>query len=360
MAARHGGWPMVAVITTVAAGGCGHGPVLAAEPRIPPCRQLVALDGGADLPAVRWFGPGQDDEVVRHYRWCRAAGPLAVFRPLAVSASAADSLAIVSFNVNLGAAPLAEFVDSLRAGAFSGGVPVPDFVLLVQETFREGDAVPGQVARGSGTGRSRFPVPRAGRRLDAARVADSLRLHLFYVPSMRSGRGRNPNGQGEDRGNAIFATRPLSDLAVVELPFFGQRRAAQLARIRGTSSTGRPWSVQVANVHFDVGRVGPSALSAGRARQARAMAQVVDSAGAVVLGGDLNAFSLLGTAESVQILQAAFPQTVQADELPTRGGQRLDYLFFRLPPGYQAAPYRRVPATFGSDHHPVMGWVRFE
>jgi endonuclease/exonuclease/phosphatase (EEP) superfamily protein YafD len=115
----------------------------------------------------------------------------------------------------------------------------------------------------------------------------------------------------------------------------------------------------VANLHFDVGPIGPSALSAIRARQARAIAQVIDSSGAVVAGGDLNAFSLTGTAESVRILRAAFPQTVQGDSLPTRGPQRLDYLFFRLPHGYQTTAYRTLPLDLGSDHRPVLGWLRF-
>jgi endonuclease/exonuclease/phosphatase family metal-dependent hydrolase len=343
-----------------AAAGCGHGAVVGADPKFAPCREVAALDGG-DVPDVRWFGPGQDDEVVRHFEWCRAVGPLAVARPDGEGDEApVDSLAIVSFNVNLGAASAIELVDSLKAGAFTAGAPVTDFILLLQETIREGEGVPDRVPKGSGTGRGVFPSPRRGPRLDIVRIADSLRLHLFYGPAMRSGKGRNPSGLSEDRGNAMLSTLPLSSLVMVELPFGGARRVAQLARVTGRTRLGRAWSLQVGNLHFDVGPIGPSALSAIRARQARAIAQIADSTGAVVVGGDLNAFSLRGTAESVKILQRAFPQTVQGDALPTRGPQRLDFLFFRLPGGFETRPYRTLPFDFGSDHRPVMGWVRFD
>jgi endonuclease/exonuclease/phosphatase family metal-dependent hydrolase len=355
-------------LLTFAAIGCGHGAVVGADPKFAPCREVVAHDGG-DVPEVRWFGPGQDDEVVRHFEWCRAVGPLVVSRPSRQGAGTdrpvdslavhVDSLAIVSFNVNLGAASAIELVDSLRAGAFTAGSPVADFVLLLQETIREGEGVPDRVPEGSGTGRGVYPGPRKGPRLDVVRIADSLRLHLFYGPAMRSGKGRNPSGLAEDRGNAMLSTRPFSSLVMVELPFGGARRVAQLARVTGRTRSGRAWSLQVGNLHFDVGPIGPSALSAIRARQARAIAQIADSTGAVVVGGDLNAFSLRGTAESVKILQRAFPQTVQGDSLPTRGPQRLDFLFFRLPGGYETRPYRTLRFDFGSDHRPVMGWVRF-
>jgi endonuclease/exonuclease/phosphatase family metal-dependent hydrolase len=363
-----------ALLSLLAAAGCGHGAVVGADPKFAPCREVVALDGGP-VPEVRWFGPGQDDEVVRHFEWCRAVGPLVVARPDGEVAGtgngevagtgrrpdglAVDSLAIVSFNVNLGAASAIELVDSVRSGAFTAGAPVTDFVLLLQETIREGDDVPDRVPKGSGTGRGRFPAPRTGPRLDVVRMADSLRLHLFYGPAMRSGKGRNPRGLAEDRGNAMLSTLPLSRLVMVELPFGGARRIAQLGTVSGRTRSGRAWSLQIGNLHFDVGPIGPSALSAIRARQARAIAQIADSSGAVVVGGDLNAFSLRGTAESVKILRRAFPETLQGDSLPTRGPQRLDFLFFRLPEGFETSPYRTLPFGFGSDHRPVIGWVRF-
>lgn len=338
---------------------CGHGVVLEAEPQFPRCRQVAPVDGDSTVPPVRWFGPGQADEVVRHFEWCRAVGPMVLLRPDRPRAKPVDSLAIVSFNMDMGAASALDLVDSLRAGAFTGGAPIADFVLLLQETFREGDLVPDPAPAGSGVGRARFPSPRSGDRLDVVRLADSLGLDLFYAPIMRSGKGRNPRGLPEDRGNAMLSTVPQSRFVMVELPFAGTRRVAHLATMSGTTSSGREWSLQIANVHFTVGPVGPSALSAARARQARAMTAAVDSVGAVVLGGDLNAFSIFGTAESVQILGRALGGSEQGDGAATRGWQRLDYLFFRLPPGFSTRPYTRLPLSFGSDHYPILGWVVF-
>jgi endonuclease/exonuclease/phosphatase family metal-dependent hydrolase len=297
--------------------------------------------------------------VTKVFRWCRAVGPLALYRPERPQPPAVDSLAIVSWNIHVGGGAVVDLIDSLGAGSFTGGRPVEHFVLLLQETFREGGGVPEAAPDGSGSGRARFNRPPLGGRLDITRVADSLGLFLFYVPSMRNGRGAGPRGLPEDRGNAILSTVPLTRLTVVELPFFGQRRVAQLATIAGRTARASEWRLQLANVHFDIGQIGPAALSAGRARQARAVAQVADT-GAVVLGGDLNAFTILGTSASVQILREAFPQSVQADSAPTHRGMRIDYLFYRLPPEYRGRPYHRLGSAFGSDHYPLLGWVLFE
>ena len=137
-----------------------------------------------------------------------------------------DSLAIVSFNVNLGAASAIELVDSLRAGAFTAGAPVTDFILLLQETIREGEGVPDRVPKGSGTGRGVFPAPVTGRAWTSFESPTRSGFHLFYGPAMRSGKGRNPGGLPEDRGNAMLSTRPLGGLVMVELPFGGARRVA--------------------------------------------------------------------------------------------------------------------------------------
>lgn len=180
--------------------GCGHGAVLAPEPRIPSCRQ-VSVAGAIDrAPALSWFGPGQADETVRHFQWCRAVGPVVVAGPAWSGQQPVDSLLVVSYNMDLGAASAVEMVDSIRAGALTGGSRVDHFLLLLQETFREGPSVPAVAPEGSGTGRARYPEPPRGKRLEIVRAADSLGLHLFYVPAMRSGRGPNPEGRAEDRG----------------------------------------------------------------------------------------------------------------------------------------------------------------
>lgn len=343
----------------VALAGCGHGPVVAPETQVPPCRQLAVRPERPVPPSVRWFGPGQDDEVVRHFQWCRAVGPLHFSGPAHRSSEPVDSLAIVTYNMNLGAGAVTAVLDSLVAGGFSGGVPIRDYLVLLQETIREGASVPDRVPSGSGAGRARYPAPSAGKRIDVVALAERSGLHLFYSPAMRSGNGPNPRGLSEDRGNAILSTIALEGLTMVELPWGGARRIAQVATVRGVAAGGHRRSLDVANVHFDVGPLGPSALSAIRARQARAMVAVLDSSRSVVLGGDLNSFSLTRTAESVQILRRGFPDGPLGDPAPTRGWQRLDYLFFRLPSGSSASSYVRLASGFGSDHLPLLAWVRF-
>ena len=286
-------------------------------------------------------------------------GPLHLASPAPRPLEPIDSLAIVTYNVNLGAGAVTAMLDSLVAGVFSGGVPIRHYLVLLQETIREGAAVPDRIPSGSGAGRAHYPAPSAGERIDVVSLAERFGLHLYYSPAMRSGKGPNPRGLSEDRGNALLSTVALEGLTMVELPWGGARRIAQVATVRGVTAAGHRWSLDVANVHFDVGPIGPSALSAIRARQARAMVAVLDSSRTVVLGGDLNSFSLTGTAESVQILRRAFPDGPLGDPGPTRGWQRLDYLFFRLPSGSSASSSVRLPSGFGSDHVPLLGWIRF-
>lgn len=338
--------------------GCGHGPTMAPEPQVPSCRGLVTMPAGEPPPEVRWFGPGHEDEASRHFRHCRAVGPSVVLRSPKPTGPV-DSVAIVSFNMALGKGALALLLDSVTAGRYSDGAPIRDLVVLLQETFREGAAVPIEAPRGAWTGRGGFASPAFGERLDVLAVATKFGLHAYYSAATRAPGARNPSGHPEDWGNAILSSVPLESLGVVDLPYGGTRRIAQLATVRGQRRDGQPWILTLANVHFSVGPVGPSALSAIRARQARAMAAILDSVPAVALGGDLNAFSLLGTAESVQILERAFPESPPGDPSPTRGWQRLDYLFFRLPSGARASTYRRLPTGFGSDHAPVLSWVVF-
>ncbi|MEZ4456746.1 MAG: hypothetical protein R2882_09390 [Gemmatimonadales bacterium] len=340
-----------------------HGAVLDAGPEVAGCG---APESGSGVPAtIRWFGPGQTDEARRHARWCRAVGtpvltgPAPASRSGRQSAAMRDSILVVSYNAALGSGRLDLLVDRIRSGALTGGPPVVDFVILVQETIRMGSAVPAVLPAAATAGRATFPEPDTGNRIDVIRLAGAEGLHVFYVPAMRSGQGLNPDGLPEDRGNAILSTRPLESLSAIELPFGGARRVSNGAVLQG-----RGWRLGLVNLHFDVGPFGPSALSAIRARQARAVAQAYDATApwglasppAVVVGGDLNSFSLTGTAESVRVLREAFPDG-HGPGRPTRGWQRLDHLFFRAGGGLGLGPVGVGPDPFGSDHHPIFAWV---
>ena len=53
-----------------------------------------------------------------------------------------DAIAVVTWNVHVGGGDIVGFVQALRAGRFTNGVPVPEMILLVQETFRSSRDVP--------------------------------------------------------------------------------------------------------------------------------------------------------------------------------------------------------------------------
>ena len=106
------------------------------------------------------------------------------------------------------------------------GQPVSDFVLLLQETYRSGDAVPSllDVHWASAI----FGAGPRSPRVEAIRLAERLGLASIYVPSMRNG---PPGVTSEDRGNAILSSARLRDLSAIELPLERQRRVAITATI---------------------------------------------------------------------------------------------------------------------------------
>ena len=177
----------------------------------------------------------------------------------------------------MGAGALVPFVEDLRAGALTGGNPVPHFVLLLQEVHREGQAVPSEVPSGAKAGSSIRRPPPAGLRLDIEEVARRLDLALFYAPSMRNGAETGP-WSSEDRGNAILSTLPLGDLTAVELPLERQRRVAVAATVEAETTTGVPWRLELVSLHLDT-RSSLSRLfgsfERGRLRQARFLTDVM-------------------------------------------------------------------------------------
>jgi endonuclease/exonuclease/phosphatase family metal-dependent hydrolase len=280
--------------------------------------------------------------------WCRGVGPSVyeVRRPSARWA-ATEPLAIVSWNVNVGAGDLAVFVSELRAGKFSDGRPVEHFVLLVQEALRMGPMVP-TVAPGQAGARRLLRGPT---RTDIVAFARDAGLSLFYVPSMRNGRSKG--SPPEDRGNAILSTLPLADARAVELPFERQRRVAAVA------SAGDGDAISVASVHFDpfVGRkkLWIFGAAGARAKQARALIRALPASPPLVVGGDLNTW--LGTREpALAEFTRMSGQRPRAEKGTFWTGAVLDYLFFRVPDRWQPA-YDRARSTYGSDHYPLVGWI---
>jgi endonuclease/exonuclease/phosphatase family metal-dependent hydrolase len=321
----------------------------------------VAVPALSPVPSVRWIVAPDPRERASLDRWCAGVGP-AVTAGLTDTnaAAAASSLVVVTWNTHIGGGDIPGLVRDLKAGAFTGGVPVDHFVLLLQEVYRAGAEVP--AGAGSAAPRAIHTMPLAARRTDIVETARALGLELFYVPSMANGRPSSSE-PSEDRGNAILSSLPLHDLTAIELPFEAQRRVAAAATVSGTTAAGTPWTLRLVNVHLD-NKSRPSrllqSLGGGRARQARALVEAIGQDSATVVGGDMNTWSMGFMEGTLRVLAAHFPLPVQHPTEPTFavGGMRLDRLMYRLP-STLTADTRRLADRRGSDHHPLIGTIRF-
>ena len=347
--------PLIAVAPVLLAGcATAHQMTVAAAEQVS-CRATVSTVADVTTP-VRWLRPEDAEDRADLDAWCAGVGPALVNRPATVSDDAiADSLVVVSWNINVGAGDLAGLVRDLRAGVLTGGQPVAHFVLLLQEVYRDGGQVPAEVP-GARTARPLQPPARAGARVDIASAAEALGLAVYYAPSMRNGA---PHETREDRGNAIVSTLPLADLAAIELPFERQRRVAVEATVRGTRSSGEPWSLRVTNAHLD-NRAPAKRLwlfaTISRVRQARGLLDGMSQTGAAVLGGDLNTWGGFND-DAYRTIAERLP--IEADDRRTTfaGLARLDHLLFRLPDGWSARSFRLD--RYGSDHHPLLAAIDF-
>ena len=323
------------------------------------CAAAVDAAGRLSAEPVSWLRPDDPGDRQVLDAWCDVVGPVVV-RRAAAPGGPASALAVVTWNARVGGGDLAGLVGALRGGLLTGGRPVAHFVLLVQEAFRSGPAVP-PASRDPRVVPGRIATaPARGAREDVVRAAERLDLHLYYVPSMRNGPGETLPLR-EDRGNAILSTLPLDRLEALELPFERQRRVAITARLSGTTGAGDPWAMRVVNVHLD-NRAGASRLwlrsAAARARQAAALVEHLPADLPLVLGGDLNTW--MGDSEpALAMMRKAFPSATPAAGAPPTfaGGLRLDYLFDRIPAGWRMTQ-RRVDDRFASDHHPILGELR--
>jgi endonuclease/exonuclease/phosphatase family metal-dependent hydrolase len=318
------------------------------------CRQIVALSGDRSSAAVRWHEDARARATLD--AWCRGVGPVvyqsrpvsAPDRPTPVDAPA--PIAIVSWNVDVGAGDLSAFIEDLRGGRWSDGRPAEHFVLLLQEAWRAGDRVPPRDPTQAGARR----LLRGPPRVDIVRFARALGLALLYVPSMRN--GLDAAAPPEDRGNAILSTLPLEAPGALELPFVRQRRVAALATLGGL---GDHEPLAVASVHLDpfvgANRFWVFGVAGARGRQARAIAAVLSTHGAFVVGGDFNTWLGSGEPALLEMMQVS-NQPVRAREATYRSGAVLDYLFFRTPEAWRSA-YMRAGHAYGSDHYPLVGWI---
>jgi endonuclease/exonuclease/phosphatase family metal-dependent hydrolase len=314
---------------------------------------------GARLERTRvsWTSPDDPDERSKLDAWCETVGPVVVQEEAPSGPPLRDRIVFIGWNVHVGAGDVIRLVEDLRAGRLgedATGLPV---ILLLQEAFRAGDQVPASIRPGAPVPVRIAPMGPAPRR-NILDIGETLRLNIYYLPSMRNGRGVVPT-EREDRGLAILSSTPLDDLHAIELPLERQRRVALAARLR-PMSTDAAVDVSVVDVHFE-NRSGARRLwlaaPHARRRQAKALVESLGSRDPTVLEGDLNTWATHEPA--LDVLGREF-EPCRHDDRPTFLGRlRLDYFFSRLPPGW-AISCRRLDDTYGSDHYPLMAIVRIE
>ena len=304
-----------------------------------PCLQPVS-----GLTWTRW-----NDNRPTLDLWCRSVGrPVLEMQPPSHKPGDIVGMHIVSWNVHVGAGRLEELLSQWLEDASSAGMGL---TVLLQETFRAGDEVPGTYPPALTVPkaiRPRRPMP------DVAGIAKQFGLSVAYVPSMRNGPATSL-AEREDRGNAILSTEFLVDVKAIELPFGKQRRVAVSALIppRGGEHA---QSIRVVSTHFDTGdhRVAQSAALSER------ITYLTDVP--LFIGGDLNARrgfhdgAVLALAGRVPLVSCGTGRTnrwpLRLDVLFPIG--RLDYMFAATQITDIVRSCETHQHAYGSDHLPLL------
>lgn len=303
--------------------------------------------------------------------WRRNVGAPVALDLAPVAAPEVAGLDVVCWNVAVGHGDIEALLARIRAGREDGfGVqPERPLVLLLQEAFRAGDAVPAEPHDARHGGRRIAPG-----RTDVVVAARNAGLSIRYTPSMRNGHHRS------DRGNAILASVALEDTHSFLLPHVRQRRVAVTTHLSGIAD------VVLATAHLDTGGA-PRAIAArraarglrrygaGRLVQANELIhRLVDPehTACVVLGADLN--TALGVRDPVvrALVTAGFHPAKRVGSwrhtYHARVRLLLDHVLYRSPTGRIArvrvtrvdeAAGDRSARVFGSDHHPLFARVDF-
>ncbi len=208
------------------------------------CRQVTASSGAT----VTWIGPTDRRDVRALERWCAAVGPVEVAAPATGEDRPIDVLVIVSWNVHVGGGDLPSLISRLRRGELTGGEPVADFAILLQEAYRAGDVVPAWTEADAAAPRRIRERPPGGERRDVAQIARAAGLAYVYVPSMRNGRcGCSRSRRSRERDSLDTASRadhrdraalraPAASRDRVHDPRTDERRCGVVSDARGRSS----------------------------------------------------------------------------------------------------------------------------
>ena len=279
-------------------------------------------------------------------------GPPVVIAPEVHQDRASEGrLIVVNWNVHVGHGNVAHLIEELSRAEQAKGYDRPEFVLLLQETFRRGSEVP---VPGNVSVPRRISPPISA--MDIEDLARELGWWMYYVPSMRN--GNRVGADAEDRGNAILSSLPLADLEAVELPFVVQRRVALIATV--TDAQSKP-KLRVAVAHLDTraplfkGWIlgGPAARNRQAYGIVAALGKFQNDNLPLVLGSDLN--SVFGSAESaVATLSKAIARIDCGKQGTHTSGFVLDHVFARIPGSSRTPECTRIDQTFGSDHHPLV------
>jgi endonuclease/exonuclease/phosphatase family metal-dependent hydrolase len=274
-----------------------------------------------------------------------------------IAGSAAGVIAgmrILSWNVHVGAGRLEALLPRLLKEAARDGLGL---TILLQETFRTGDAVPERYPAG-------LRVPKAIRprrpTMDVHDIAAQFGLSVAYVPSMRNGPA-TALSEREDRGNAIMSTEPLLDVRAIELPFGKQRRVAVTALVVPRGITAGPRAIRVVSIHFDT--------NGDRAAQAVALSERLTSFtdAPLFVGGDLNSLggfqddAVLAIARHLPMAPCGTGRTnrwpLRLDVLFPIG--RLDYMFTGAAVSDLVRSCETLPDAYDSDHLPLLMTLRY-
>jgi len=379
-------WIVSSGLFALLATGCAMPAEMKLEPegRACPAVEVEAApeaEAGLEGRAIAWYGPVGSSDERDNARWCGTVGPSIVDsnpRARLPQPGRADSVAVVSWNIQIGGGDVARFLEEelgyrCPPDSWEPTSSFSHFVLLFQEAYRRSEAVPDAPES------FRFPpriVPASPPEgwPDIAQMARRCGLALLYVPSQRNG-GESWEGGREDKGNAILSTLPLSDPAAIELPFEAGRKVAVAATIQMPSGV----ELRVVSVHLDVastlyrtlttgntarlrqtlGLIDALALMEGaRAEEEPASCGVVPHPIAAVAAGDFNTWSAGESA--IDQLYLCFPASPPWDGEPTRGSFPTDFIFFRTAEDglvrYLEGSERRIEDRYGSDHHARIAW----
>ena len=319
-------------------------PLAASDPIPATLSCLQPVDG---LTWMRW-----DDNRQALDLWCHSVGR-PVLQPRFPAPGDITGMRILSWNVHVGGGRLEELLPHLLDDAARADMGL---TILLQETFRTGDAVPESYP-------ATLRVPRSIRprrpTMDVRDIAEKFGLSVAYVPSMRNGPATSLT-EREDRGNAILSTEPLIDARAIELPFGKQRRVAVTALIPPRGGD-RARSIRVVSTHFDT--------NGDRVAQAAALSERLTFLTDVPLfvGGDLN--SMHGMQDNaVLALASRFPLascgTGRTNRWPLRLDVliplgRLDHMFAATTLSDIARSCETLPHAYDSDHLPLLLTLRY-